>query len=100
MANVINLAEAAKPEFTEREEQFAGELIGMGLTRLTIIALALGKDAASLNPSEVKAGMCMINRHYKVLGHTIMDARRAQSPFMQQAVRAAARGHRIRVKIA
>ncbi len=97
---IIKLDEAEVPDFTEREEQFAGELIGIGLTKLTIVALTCGKDAAALNPSEVKAGMRLINRKYEELGYGVMDARRAQTPFTAAAVRSAARNLKIRVRIA
>lgn len=100
MADVISLSEARRPDFTERQIDFCKELIGVGLTRLTIIGLVVGEDVQSLNHAQVSAGNKLINQCREQLGFGIMDARRAQSPHTQAAVRAAARNLRIKVKIA
>lgn len=96
MATIINLAEAQRPDFSEKQEAYAKELIGMGLTRLTIIGTVLQKDVGQLNHAEVSAGMRLIKRASEELGYGVMEARRAHSPFMLAAVKQAARGLGIR----
>lgn len=100
MADVISLARAQRPDFTPRQVNFCKDLIGMGLSRLAIAALVLETDVAALNPSQVSAVSRMIQKQYKELGHNIVDARNARSPYMAEAVRAAAGRRRIRIRIA
>jgi hypothetical protein len=101
MAEVIlKMERAAKPEFTPRQVSFCKDLIAMGLSRLAIAALVLETDAAALNPSQVSSVQRLIQKQYKELGHNIVDARNARSPFMQDAIRTAARQYRLRVRIA
>lgn len=100
MADVIKLDEAQRPDFTEREIDFAKELIGIGLTHLTIIGLVCKQDVASLNHAQVSAGHRLITLCRKDLGFGVMDARRAQSPFTAKAVKDAARALRVRIRIA
>ena len=97
---VISLNEARRPDFTEKQISFCRDLIGMGLTRLTIVGLVVGQDVAKLDHAQVSSGNRLIDMCRKELGYGIMDARRAQSPYMQSAIAAAARTHRLRVKIA
>lgn len=100
MADIIRLEEAKRPEFTKGQEGFCENLIGMGLTRLSIIALVLGKSTGQLDHAEVGAGQRLIERKMKELGYGVMDARRANTPFMANAVRAAAGKHRLKLKLA
>lgn len=97
---VISLAEATRPSFTDRQVEFCKDLIGVGLTRLTIIGLVVGKDVGQLNHAEVNAGQRLIEACRKELGYGILDARRAQSPHTMAAVNAAAKNHRLKVRIA
>lgn len=97
---IINLSEATRPEFTKRQRDFAKELIGMGLTHLTIIGLTIGKSVADLNHAEVNSGHALIASCKKELGCGVMDARRASTAFMQESIRAAARRYRLNVRIA
>lgn len=98
--DILNLAEAVKPEFTERQTSFCKELVSIGLTHLTIIGLVLDVDVASLNHAQVAAGNRLIYSCRKELGYGVMDARRAQSPHTISAVKAAARQLRVKVRIA
>jgi hypothetical protein len=98
--NVINLAAATRPDVTERQREFAKELIGLGLSRLAITALTLGKDQSALQHADIAVGHNLIHKLYKELGYTISDARNARTPEMQSLVNQAARSHRIKVKIA
>jgi hypothetical protein len=100
MADIINLREATKPEFTEVQRNFAGDLIGLGLTRLTIIGLVSGTDVKKLNHAEINSGQRLINELREELGYGIMDARRAQSAPMQALVKSAASRHKLRLKFA
>lgn len=100
MAEILSLERAQRPEFTPRQTDFCKELIGMGLSRIAIAALILNTDAAALNPSQVTAVNRLLTKQYKEVGHNIVDARNAKSPFMADAVRTAARSHRVRVRIA
>lgn len=100
MPDVLSLSEAPRPDFTEKQIEFAKELIGVGLTHLTIIGLTVGEDVSKLNHAQVSAGHRLINACRQELGYGVMDARRAQSPFTQAAVRSAAKSLRVRVKIA
>lgn len=98
--DIIKLDEVEKPEFTKSQEGLCEKLIGMGLTRTSIVAIILGKDTSALNHAEVGTGYRLIERKRKELGYGIADARRAASPWMAAAVQAAAAKHRIRIKIA
>ena len=84
--NVISLVEATRPDYSSQQLSFAKDLIGLGLTRLTIVGLVLGKDVRRLNPAEVGSGQRLIGHLREELGYGVMDARRAQSPYMKQAV--------------
>lgn len=97
---ILSLAEAQRPEFTQRQKDFCRELIGMGLTRNTIIGLVCGTDVNKLNHAQIGAGNRLIEKSKDELGYGIMDARRAQSPYMASCVRGAARSLSIRVRIA
>lgn len=100
MASVINLARAKRPRVTEVQRNFAKELIGLGLARLTITSLMLGKSIESLNHADINLGNGLINKLSKELKYNISDARRAQSPFMAAAVRQIASAQRVKVKFA
>lgn len=100
MAEILSLERAQRPDFSPQQVEFCKELIGMGLARNAIAALVLRTDMAHLNPSQVAATNRLISKQYKELGHNIVDARNAKSPFMVAAVRAAARNTRVRVRIA
>ena len=100
MSRIINLQSAKKPNFNEAQREFAKSLIGMGLARITITALVLGKDASNLNHSEVTSGHGLINKLYKELGYSISDARHARTPYMKSAVTQVASGMRLKIKIA
>ena len=98
--DIIRLDEARKPDFTEKQQKFAADLIGLGLTRLTIISLVLGKSTTDLNHAEVNSGNRLMDQQRKALGYGIMDARRCQSPAMSAAVSQVAKKYRIQIKIA
>lgn len=98
--NVISLAKARRPDISESQRNFCKELIGMGLSRLTITALMLQKDAAKLTSSDVNAGHRTINKAIRELGFNLLDARNAATPFTRQAVQAAATRLSFKVKIA
>jgi hypothetical protein len=100
MAEIISFQEAERPDFSEKQIALARELIGMGLTRLTIIGSVLQKDVASLTHAEISAGMRLIVKSSEELGYGVMDSRRANSPFMRDAVRQAAKHCKIRLRIA
>src|SRR5262245_11468693 len=97
---VISLAAAQKPAVTSKQRELCKELIGLGIARLTITALMLGKDVSQLNPAEVSTGHRTINSCIKELGYRIIDARQARSPAMDALVRQAAKRCRIRIRIA
>jgi hypothetical protein len=99
-ATVLSMAEAPRPEFTPRQVDFAKDLVGIGLTHLTIIGLVVGEDVAKLNHAQVSAGHRLIAHCRKELGYGVMDARRANSPFTAAAVKAASKNHRVQVRIA
>jgi hypothetical protein len=96
----IRMHQPDATQFTERQRELAKELIAMGLTHGTIVSVVLGKDAAALSVADNKGGKTMLLKLRKELGYGVMDARRAMTPFMAQAVRAAARNNHIRVRIA
>lgn len=100
MSDVISLAEAQRPEFTERQREFCKELIGVGLTHLTITGLVVGESVQALNHAQISACKKLISECSREVGFGVMDARRAQSPFTQAAVKAAARNLRVKIKIA
>lgn len=97
---VINLERAARPDVSEKQREFCKSLIGLGLARLTIISLVLGKDMGGLTHADIACGMRVINSCIKELGHNILDARRAISPVMSALVRQAAKDCSVRIKIA
>jgi len=100
MADVIKLDEARRPDISDRQVEFCKELIGIGLTRNTIVGLVIGKDVDKLNHAEINVGYKLINQCREELGYGLMDARRAQSPFTIAAVRAAARNQKVKIRIA
>jgi len=100
MADVLSLQRASKPEFTVRQIDFAKELIGMGLSRLAIASLVLDTDMGSLNHADIAASARLVQKCYKELGFNITDARNVRSPYMVAAVKQAAKGLRMRVRIA
>lgn len=97
---ILSLSEAQRPDFTERQVNFCKELIGIGLTRLTIVGLVCNTDVQKLNHAQINAGQRLIESCRKELGYGIMDARRAQSPWTISAVRSAAKQLSLRIKIA
>lgn len=100
MSRVISLQSAERPLVSTRQRDFCKDLIGLGLARVTITALILGKNVAELSPADMNAGHRTINSCIKELGYNIVDARHGLSPAIADAVRAVASRHRIRVRIA
>ncbi len=98
--SVISLASAQKPDVSVKQREFCKELIGLGIARLTITALMIGKDVDKLTHADINAGNRTINSCIKELGHNIVAARHALSPAMNSLVRQAATRCRLRIKIA
>lgn len=97
---VISMEKAARPDVSARQREFCKALIGLGLARLTITSLMLGKDLSRLSHADVSAGHRTISSCIKELGFNIVDARHAQSPAMEALVRTAAKECSIRIRIA
>jgi hypothetical protein len=100
MTTVISLATADRPDVNERQREFCKALVSLGLSRLTITSLVLGKDTKNLTHADINTGHRVINGVIKELGHNIVDARHARSPVMADLVAQQAKHLRIRVKIA
>lgn len=97
---VISLETARRPDVNERQRDFCKALIGLGLARLTITSLVLGKDTKGLTHADILAGHRVIGSCIRELGYGIVDARHANSPEMVALVQAAASKVRIKVRIA
>jgi hypothetical protein len=97
---VIKLESASRPDVSEKQREFCKALISLGLARLTITSLVLGKDLERLTHADINAGHRTINSCIKELKFNIVDARQARSPVMEALVRQAASSCRIRVRIA
>lgn len=97
---IINLEAAVKPDINERQREFCKQLVSLGLARLTITSLVLGKDTSRLTHADINTGHRVINSCIKELGFNIVDARQARSPVIEKLVRQAASSLRIRVRIA
>ncbi len=98
--SVINLESASRPDVNERQRDFCKALVLLGLARLTITSLVLGKDTAALTHADINAGHRTINSCIKELGYNIMDARHAKSPIMEALVRQKAKELSIKLRIA
>ena len=99
-AVVIKMSEAKRADVSERQRDFCKRLIGVGLSRLAITAIMLGKDSEKLTVSDQRAGIRTITSCTEELGYGIRDARNARTKQMVSIVQEIAAESRVRVKIA
>lgn len=99
-AVVIKMAEAERPEVSNGQRLLCKRLISVGLSRVAITAIMLGKDVERLTVSDQKTGMRTIRSCCNELGYGIVDARNARTKAMIAIVQGIANQCRVRVKIA